>query len=170
MPSSRSIKQPPNDPKLSADLLRLATEALARQPTTIAFVRSPYAATISNPSGVPDWARSARVVQSLGPFFDRGGVAHWVDLTLFTVSTPFAFGSASSPFGVFPIVHLLLPPATATQFTLGAESVWFLANWLNAALPAGAFTGFSITGGSLVCSETMTYRQPAFMSFPQPRH
>jgi hypothetical protein len=51
----------------------------------------------------------------LGPFLDRSGVALWLDLTLFTVSTQFAFGSASSPFGVFPIVHLLLPPAAATS-------------------------------------------------------
>jgi hypothetical protein len=158
--------QPPLEPKLAADLLRVATEALTAQPTTIAFVRSPYAATKSNPSGVPDWARSAQVAQSLGPFIDRSGVVLWVDLTLFTTSTQFAFGCASTPFGVFPIVHLLLPPATATQFTLGAESVWFLANWLNAALPAGAFTGCSITGGSLVCSETMTHSSTGVYVIP----
>ena len=155
--------QPPNDPKLSADLIQIASATLTKPLPTIAFVRSAYAATLSNPSGVPDWARRAQVVQSLGPFVDRSGVTLWVDLALLTISTQFAFGSASSPFGVFPIVHTLLPPATATQFTLGAESIWFLASWLNASLPAGAFTGFSISGGSLVSSEIMSHTSGVYI-------
>ena len=155
--------QPPNDPKLSADLIQIASATLTKPLPTIAFVRSAYAATLSNPSGVPDWARRAQVVQSLGPFVDRSGVTLWVDLALLTISTQFAFGSASSPFGVFPIVHTLLPPATATQFTLGAESIWFLASWLNASPPAGAFTGFSISGGSLVSSEIMSHTSGVYI-------
>ena len=102
---------PANDPRLSAALLQIATAAVSNPSATIAFVRSAYAATLSNPVGVPDWARGALVVQSLGPFLDRGGVTLWVDLSLITVSTQLAFGTASTPFGVFPIVHLSLPPA-----------------------------------------------------------
>jgi hypothetical protein len=155
--------RPPIDLKLSAALFEIATSAAAKTSPTIAIIRSAYAATLSNPSGVPEWARRARIVQSLGPFLDSSGVAHWVDLTLFTVSTQFAFGTASTPFAVFPIVHLLFPPATATHFNLGAESVWFLANWLNSGLPAGNFTGFSIAGGSLDSSEPMTLQSGVYV-------
>jgi hypothetical protein len=56
--------QPPNDPKLSADLIQIASATPTKPLPTIAFVRSAYAATLSNPSGVPDWARRAQVVQS----------------------------------------------------------------------------------------------------------
>ncbi len=111
----------------------------------------------------PAWARGAQIVQSFGPFLDLNGIPHWVDLALFTVSTQFAFGAASTPFGLFPIVHFLIPPVSAKEFNLGSGSVWFLANWLQAALPSGAFTGVSITGGTLLSSETMTLESGVYV-------
>lgn len=152
------------NPGLSAEILHIAAQSLTAKPSpTLAIVRSAYSATRMNPSGVPDWARSARKLQTLGPFLDVSGTPHYVDLILFTVSTQFAFGSASSPFGVFPIVHLLFPPPTATEFNLGSGSVWFLAQWLASSLPAGSFTGFSISGGTLVSSQTMDYQNGVYV-------
>ncbi len=160
----RSSAQPPSDPKLSTALLQIASSAAAAQaPPATAIIRSPYAATLANPSGAPAWARGAQVVQSLGPFVDVNGIPHWVDLMLFTVSTQFAFGNPSTPFGVFPIVHHLLPPASASEFKLGSGSVWFLANWLAGSLPSGNFTGFSITSGMLISSEAMTFESGVYV-------
>src|SRR5580698_83744 len=119
--------QTPSDPQLTADLLQLASSVAAAQPpATIAIIRSAYAATLANPAGAPAWARGAQIVQSFGPFLDLNGIPHWVDLALFTISTQFAFGFVSTAFGVFPIVHFLIPPASATEFNLGSGSVWFL--------------------------------------------
>jgi len=147
--------QPPEDPKLVTDLLNLAQVASTATTSTIAYVRSARAASINNPSGVPDWARYAGVVQSLGPFLDPAGVVHWVNLVPMTASAQLAFGG-SSTFGVFPIEYIGAEPASATTFDLGPGSVWFLANLLSSAFPAGAFTGFEITGGTLSSSTAMT--------------
>ncbi len=162
--------QPPSDPQLTADLLQLASSvASAQAPGTVAIIRSAYAATGSaNPARAPAWARGAQILQSFGPFLDLNGIPHWVDLALFTISTQFAFGTATSPFGVFPIVHFLIPPASATEFNLGSGSVWFLANWLQSALPSGAFTGFSIIGGTLNSSKAMTYTRAVCTLCPPP--
>jgi hypothetical protein len=155
---------PPSNPQLSAELREIASQAAAAKPSpVVAIVRSARAATLSNPSGVPDWARGAKAVQSFGPFLDLQGVPAWVDLIPFTVSTQFAFVDPSAPFGVFPIVHFLVPPATASQFDLGSGSVWFLAQWIAASLPAGNFTGFSISGGSLVSSKPMSYQSGVYV-------
>jgi hypothetical protein len=155
--------QAAENPALLTELLNLATVASMNKTSTLAYIRTARAASVTNPSGVPAWARYANVVQSYGPFLDSGGVINWVDLVPITASTQFAFGSASSPFGVFPIEFLVNPPASATNFTLGAGSIWFLANLLNSALPAGAFTGFAITGGTLSSTEAMTFTSGVYV-------
>jgi hypothetical protein len=155
---------PPSNPKLSAQILEIASQAVTANPaTTIAVVRSAYAATRGNPSGAPVWARSAKKLQTLGPFLDPAGTPHYVDLILFTVSTQFAFGNAATPFSVFPIVHFLLPPGSVSQFNLGSGSVWFPAEWLASALPAGSFTGFSISGGTLISSQPMNNQDGVYV-------
>jgi hypothetical protein len=156
-PVTTSVRhEPPVNPELEKELSRIATSVVAAsKPPTVAVVRSATAANLTNPSGRPEWARGARIIQSYGPFQDLQGVLHWVDLLLITRSTQFAFVSAASPFGVFPVRTLLFPPPHPTHLTLGAGSVWFLADLLSAALPAGNFTGFTITGGTLTSSAAM---------------
>ena len=140
---------PPSDPGLTVELNAIASAAVAAPQPTMAVVRSALAASVSNPAGQPEWTQSARVAQTYGPFQDAQGVLHWVDLLLFTASLSFAYAGASSPFGVFPIREFLFPPPSPTDLNLGSGSVWFLANLLASSLPAGDFTGFAITGGSL---------------------
>ena len=149
-------QQPPENPKLVAGLLNLANVALQKPTPTLAYVRSAQAASLNNPSGIPDWARSAPVVQSFGPFLDSTGIYHWVNLIPITIATQFAFGSSASPFGIIPLETFVKLPSSATQFNLGAGSLWFLASLLNSAFPAGSFTGFDITGGTLSSTATLT--------------
>ena len=104
------------------------------------------------------------MIQSYGPLQDVHGVTHWVDLLLFTVSLPFAFGSPASPFAVFPVRELLLPPPTPSHLTLGPGSVWFLADLLSAALPSGNFTGFIITGGTFTSSAPMNFESGVYVA------
>jgi hypothetical protein len=159
---------PPTNPQLSAELLQIVANAVATpRPHTIAVIRSSLAVSVSNPTGRPDWARSARFVQSFGPFADLQGVIHWVDLVLFTASLAFAFGSPASPFGVFPIREFLGPPPAPTHLSLGAGSVWFLANLLSQALPGGSFTGFAITGGTLKSSAPLSFQNGTYVVPPK---
>jgi hypothetical protein len=147
---------PPANPQLEAELARIATgAATAPPPQTMAVIRSATAATLANPTGRPAWTLGAQVLQSYGPFLDLQGVAHWVDLILFTRSVQFAFSSAASAFGVLPVRGILILPPHPSHLTLGAGSVWFLADLLSASLPAGNFTGFTVTGGHLTSSAAM---------------
>jgi hypothetical protein len=154
----------PSNPKLSAEIQQIASQAVtAKDSSVVAVIRSPYSATRNNPSGTPDWARSAKKSQTFGPFLDAAGVPHYVDLFPVTVSTQFAFGNATTPFALFPIVHFLLPPGSPSEFDLGSGSVWFLAQWLLSSLPAGNFTGFSISGGTLISSQPMTNQNGVYV-------
>ena len=157
--------RPPANPQLSAELLQITKEALTQpKPHTIGIVRSSLAATQASPMGRPDWVRGAQILQSYGPFQDLQGVMHWVDFIQFTFSIPFAFGSASSPFGVFPYHGSLFPPPSPSSLSLGQGSVWFLANLLSTTLPGGAFTGFTITGGTLDSSVPLSYQNGVYVA------
>jgi len=165
--------QPGADPALSADLLQIASDATAATPApATGIIRSAYAATVTNPSGVPAWARDAQVEQSFGPFIDHSGVSLWVDSISGTSSTQFAFGDSSTPFGMFPVFFSLrspldpVSPVSDTNLTLGSGSVWFLAEWLETSLPAGSFTGFSIASGTLVSSQAMTIENGVYVLPP----
>ncbi|MGZ3195915.1 MAG: hypothetical protein ACXWI1_02195 [Croceibacterium sp.] len=154
----------PAEPRLAAELGAIATRiAAGPRPATTAIVRSPLAATLTNPTGVPAWARSAQVPTSLGPFLDIHGLPHWVDLIRITASMPIAFGNAASPFGVLPVRRLIPGPPAPTQLTLVAGSVWFTAKWLAATLPDG-FTGFSITGGTLASSAPLSLQNGVYVA------
>jgi hypothetical protein len=152
---------PPPHPQLEAELLPIAHAALAAPaPQSIAVIRSSLAASLNNPSGRPDWARGAKVLQSHGPFVDSQGVLHWVDQLLLTLSVQFTFSSDPSPFGVFPVYGIL--PPHPRKLSLGAGSVWFLADLLSASLTAGGFTGFTVTGGELTSSSPMDRQDGAY--------
>ena len=149
-------------PALKAELLEIsqrARDAAAQGPvTTIAVVRSPSGADPSNPAGVPDWARGGRVVDGYGPFQDATGALHWVDLLPGTASTPVQYAGAAAPFAVVPVQReIILPPPPPNELELGTGSVWFLASLLGTAFDAGAFTGFTITGGTLLSTQPFTF-------------
>jgi len=151
------------DPQLSDELQAIAASAArAPRPAALAVVRSPLAASLTNPTGVPAWARGALVTSSLGPFHDTVGLIHRVDLVRVTVSTRFAFGDATAPFAVFPISRRVTTPSPTT-LTLGAGSVWFLAKWLSPALPDG-FTGFSISSGTLTSTAPLQLDNGVFVA------
>jgi len=157
-----SIPTSPAEPVLTAELRGLVDgvqKAGARQ--HVGVVRSAAAADIHNPSGVPAWARSAKVAQTLGPFKDATGMLHWVDLINLTLSEPVAFGSSSHPFGVFPVEVFAFEPAT--ELKLGAGSLWFLAHLLAPAVDVTDFTGFAIQGGTLVSTLPFTFENGVFV-------
>ena len=159
-------------PSLETELLQIAqragqaeAQAGGAAPTTIAVIRSPSGASTTNPAGIPDWARGGQVIDSYGPFQDATGALHWVDLLPVTVSAPVQFTGAAAPFAVVPVRREIgppflrppFPPPPPNELELGAGSVWFLASLLGAAFEAGAFTGFTITGGTLLGTQPFTF-------------
>jgi len=149
-------------PALKSELQQLAEQAhAAAAPTTIAVVRTPGLAGPANPTGVPDWARGGEVIDSYGPFQDAAGGLHWVDQLPITTSAQIGFAGAAAPLGVLPVADSVLT-VLDSELTLGAGSVWFLASLLGAAFPAGAFTGFTITGGTMACTKPLVYQNGTY--------
>ncbi len=151
-------------PALSTELRQLAEQVhAAGAPTTIAVVRSPALAGPANPTGVPDWARGGKVLDSYGPFQDAAGGLHWVDQLPITTSTQIGFAGATAPFGVVPVT-ISFVPLPSNELQLSAGSVWFLASLFGATFPAGAFTGFTITGGTLICTQPLAYQNDTYQA------
>ncbi len=160
--SPATTQTPLAAPALTSELRQLAEQVhAAGAPTTVAVVRSPALAGLANPTGVPGWARGAKVLDSYGPFLDAAGGLHWVDLLPITTSKQIGFAGAAAPFGVAPVtISLLRLPNN--ELRLGAGSVWFLASLLGSGFPVGAFTGFAITRGTLVCTQPLTYQNGVY--------
>ncbi len=127
-----------------------ATPAAAQAP---GFAQSALAISHDNPLGVPAWANGMEEGERLGPFLDPLGVSNIVITIPLTLSKTFAFGSAAAGFAVLPVTGA---PASATNFTLGAGSVWLAAQLLAPTAAAGSFCGFLISGGTLTASATVT--------------
>jgi hypothetical protein len=159
-------------PALAAELLEIsqrARDAAARAAqTTIAVVRSLSGADPSNPAGVPALARGGRVTGRYGPFQDATGALNWVDLLPVTSSEQVQYAGAAAPFAVVPVRREIIvsrppfPPPPPNELQLGAGSVWFLASLLGAGFEAGAFTGFAITGGTLLSTQPFTFADGAY--------
>ncbi len=127
-----------------------ATPAAAQAP---GFAQSALATSLDNPLGVPAWANGMEQGERLGPFLDPLGVGNIVITIPLTLSKTFAFGSAAAGFALLPVTGA---PASATNFTLGAGSVWLAAQLLAPTAAAGSFCGFLISGGTLTASATVT--------------
>jgi hypothetical protein len=130
-------------------------------PTVFGVVRSAAELDPNNPGGLPAWARGMVVQESLGPFLDASGIAHFVDILPITREAGVAFGTASGVFGVFPVEFGIVEPNT--DLALGKGSVWFDAHLLVASLPANSYTGFLISSGLLKASAPFQVQGSVFV-------
>ena len=152
---------PAPSPELIAELTALAEKVENSAAGLLAVVRSDLAADSFNPAGGPQWARGAQVVATYGPFEDAGGVLQWVDTVALADSQEFTFADGTS-FAAFPVATGSITSTPASELTLGAGSVWFLASLVESNFPAGAFAGFEIESGTLTCTEPVDLMNGVF--------
>ena len=152
---------PAPSPELIAELTALAEKVENSPAGLLAVVRSDLAADSFNPAGGPQWARGAQVVATYGPFEDAGGVLQWVDTVALADSQEFTFADGTS-FAAFPVATGSITSTPASELTLGAGSVWFLASLVESNFPAGAFAGFEIESGTLTCTEPVDLMNGVF--------
>ena len=130
-------------------------------PTILGLVRNASALDPNNPGGMPAWARGMAIQDTLGPFLDASGIAHFVDIIPITTEASVAFGTAAGVFGVFPVELGILEPNT--DLALGKGSVWFDAHLLVPSLPANSITGFLISSGLLKASAPFVLQGKVFV-------
>ncbi len=162
-PGKPAVGAVASDTKTVAEIEELlAQPGTVSTPPTLAYVQSVLSTSVQNPTNVPAWARGMVVQKVQGPFLDVNRLSHWVHFIPFTFSEGFAFGSPANEFAVFP-VRLSFLPHPPGEIQLGAGSVWFLANLLLSALPAGNVTGFRISGGVLKLSAPGTVQNNIYV-------
>jgi len=147
----KGLTREPDGTTTAAALQALETDKEPQPQQPLAYVSSAMTSSVRNPTGTPAWARGMKVQRTLGPFLDPQGISHWVHIIQFTISVRFAFGNAANIFAVFP-ERITFVPHPATDITLSAGSVWFVANLLVNTIPAGQVCGFRIRNGTLKVS------------------
>lgn len=135
------------------DLSRAIDAAPPGGPVPVALRRSLPASALGNP-GLTPAATAGMLPNTLGPFIDDLGAAHWVDLFAPLAQTAITRAGAATPALVLP---LALPngslPAT---MSVGAGTLWIAAPLLAPAAPAGGYAGIKISGGEAVFSAPAT--------------
>jgi hypothetical protein len=137
----------------SLDRARAEAEAAAAQTVPRVFRRSLPAAGIANPALTPA-STAGMSSQVIGPFADELGALHWFDIISLVHETAISRTPAAAPFLVLPLEAVTSPvPAT---LAVSAGSLWISAQLLASAVPAGSYTGITISGGTLTFSAPPT--------------
>lgn len=111
---------------------------------------------------VPAWASGLETTQSLGPFKDPVGRDVWLDLFAIVRHVRLVRVAGGAPFLTLPIELVIrlpdppAPPGAALTFEVPAGSVWFASQLLDAAAPAGSWTGIQVSGGTIAFSGPVT--------------
>ena len=138
--SSRVLKMVEN----AAEKARLRSEDA---PLYKVFRREFPLASSALPGSVPEWARGAKVVKTLGPFRTVAGRPVWFDFFQIVKLIPVYLGNESTPAILVPLATL--PGGKKKEFTIQPGSVYINSSKLCTAVSPGLFTAFLIKTGKL---------------------
>lgn len=102
---------------------------------------------------IPDWARGADVINTLGPFVGANGIKYWYDLYRIIPVVQVWLAGAPQPFMLLPlevrnIVNIIGP----RSFKIPKGSAWIHADLFAATSPDNLFCGLTVAGGNLTLS------------------
>lgn len=106
----------------------------------------------SSVSGIAEWAAGMQPAQTFGPFVDDFGKPHWFDL--FILSKPFRVLRGNQ-------ILLLLPIGTRKKpnepsLAIPAGTVWIRGDQLTSSVPADAWVGIRVKGGTISFPQAST--------------
>lgn len=99
---------------------------------------------------IPDWARGAEVINTLGPFIGNNGIKYWFDLYRIIPVVQVWLAGAPQPFMLLPlevrnIVNIIGP----RSYRIPKGSVWIHADLFAATSPDNLYCGLTAAGGTL---------------------
>jgi hypothetical protein len=103
---------------------------------------------------VPEWARGAKVVDTLGPFIDTNGRRFWYDVYRVIPLVQVWLQGALQPFMLLPLQvnnAVRLP----RSFNIPKGAVWIHADVFAAAAPDNMYCGLTISGGTITFSSAI---------------
>jgi hypothetical protein len=116
--------------------------------------RDPRAMLLSN-TLVDSFTALARG-ERLGPFPALGRIDVWFDVFFATRRTEVREAGAASPAIVFTQARLPLVHHASTNIDIEPGTVWIRGDLVGASIPAAAFVGFKVKGGSLKLDQSAT--------------
>jgi hypothetical protein len=136
-----------------ADSLDRAEAAETAEPVPLVFRRSLPAPGIANSALTPTQT-AGMSSQVVGPFADEMGALYWFDIFPLVHETAISRTPTAAPFLVLPLEVVTAP--VPAMLDVAAGSLWVSAQLLAPAAPAGSYTGFAISGGTLTFSAAPT--------------
>lgn len=135
-------------------LLEQATIATGTRPHQIRIFRRETSFRTSQLRGsVPEWARGAEVLQTLGPFAGANGRNFWVDIFQVVPGVQVTVQGSALPAVILSIVsRQRLPVLRLNVFAIPECTVWVNARLLAAEAPEGEYVGLAVTGGQIAFS------------------
>lgn len=94
--------------------------------------------------------------ERLGPFATQGGIDIWFDVFFVAHRTEVKVTGAAAPDIVFTLARLPVIHRATTTIDIEPGTVWIRGDLVAAALPAGAFVGVKVSGGSLRLNQHVT--------------
>lgn len=119
--------------------------------TTIRVFRREVPAISSQLRGsVPDWARGGRIVETIGPVFNREGRRVWFDLYRIIPVVQVWLQGAARPFILLPLqVSTLVPIVGPRKYAIPKGSVWINADLFAPPSPDNLYCGLTVASGEI---------------------
>ncbi|PVW14625.1 hypothetical protein [Marixanthomonas spongiae] len=117
------------------------------------------------PNSNPDWAVGAKAEKTIGPFIQKDGRNIWFDFFPIQKFVKLYIQGVNNPVLLFktPLIQLGTQPLSDiisrsrnNTFSLSKGSIWIASSFLDAGAPTGAYTGLTLSGGTIALSEAPT--------------
>lgn len=133
------------------NLLQHARENPQTIDTTIRVFRRQVPFNSSQIKGsVPDWARGAKVIETLGPFVNKDGRRFWFDIFRMIPVVQLWLQGAAQPFMLLPLeVGNRLNFIRPQTYKIPKGSVWIHADIFASTAPDNLYCGLTVAGGTL---------------------
>ncbi len=116
---------------------------------------------------VPDWARGAGIIDSLGPFSSRDGRRFWFDLYRTIPAVQVWLEGAAQPFMLLPLeVRNLILRRGPVSYKIPKGSVWLQADLFATAAPGNLYCGLTVTDGTLTLNGNVNVNQANQLIIP----
>jgi len=105
---------------------------------------------------VPEWARGAGIINTIGPLLNQEGRRFWFDFYSTIPVVRVSLAGASLPFLLLPLeVSTLFTKKPPHSYKIPKGSVWILADLFAPASPDNLYCGLTVTDGELTLSKPL---------------
>ncbi|MEO8766551.1 MAG: hypothetical protein ABI416_19780 [Ginsengibacter sp.] len=149
-------------------LQRVQESPEAVDPTIRVFRREVPVISGQVRNSVPEWARGARIEQTIGPVFNRQGRRFWVDVYRTIPVVQVWLQGAPRPFLLLPLeVSNILSVFGPRSYKIPKGSVWINADLFAPTSPDDLYCGLTVTDGEIAFTDKLFVSADNKLVIPQ---